>query len=409
MEDTVGGHSAVGEGQTVFFLLNLVQDVNIVRSLVYLTARETKAGIAFLLSESFLKRDRQKIWQSEVARLAADTGGAMFLYGSPADALAVLEGEGGLIFAASESNLRAHHETSGVFEISPPTFLRVTLQHGFECIGFLQSREHVLRHGRGVRFAADLVCSWFEERHLTSLAASERAKLQVTGPPILLQVPGASSGAARAGGLVCENLHSVRLTESGNHRSQFMDDFWAFCANLAERGETVTLRPHPGGQYLLKNRIMPPRNVLLNSAPLYDFDMRHYRFGISAPSTIIFDMICAGIPVAVWRDEAGVMDASNYAGLTEIRTLEDWLGFERDVELRRDMILDRQDAFLKRLPMPLDPSDIYRRFARLIVGGLQGMACSASRTSVNKPNSRAPRSGRRRPLNLVGLLLAEAN
>jgi hypothetical protein len=84
-------------------------------------------------------------------------------------------------------------------------------------------------------------------------------------------------------------------------------------------------------------------------------------------------MILAGIPVGLWRDPAGIMDASNYDGLTEISTLDDWLGFERDVRLRREMIIDRQEAFLRRLDMPLDPDEIYRRFARLIVAGLAGI------------------------------------
>jgi hypothetical protein len=106
--------------------------------------------------------------------------------------------------------------------------------------------------------------------------------------------------------------------------------------------------------------------------PLYAFDMTAYRFGISAPSTIVFDMVLAGIPVGVWRDPAGIMDASNYEGLTEIRTVDDWLAFERDVRLRPEMILERQEAFLRKLAMPKDPAEIYRRFTRLIVACLTG-------------------------------------
>ena len=37
------------------------------------------------------------------------------------------------------------------------------------------------------------------------------------------------------------------------------------------------------------------------------------------------------------------------------------------------MITDRQTAFLRRLDMPLDPDEIYRRFARLVVAGLAGI------------------------------------
>jgi hypothetical protein len=152
----------------------------------------------------------------------------------------------------------------------------------------------------------------------------------------------------------------------------FMEIFFAFCRKLAVRGETVTLRPHPGGQYVLKKNVALPANVRLNMLPLYDVNMKGYQFGISAPSTIIFDMVLAGIPVAVWRDPAGVMDASSYDGLAEISTVDDWFGFERDVRIRPEMILDRQEAFLRRLSMPIDPAEVYRRFARLIVAGLAG-------------------------------------
>lgn len=369
----MGSAMRAGDGRTVFFLINLVQDVNILRPLVYLTARETNAQIGLLVSEAFIKRDRQRIWQREVAAMAARTGGSLHLYGTLADAHAVLAGGNGMIFAASESNLPAHQETSGIFRIAPRNYLRVTLQHGFECIGFVQSREHVMSHGRNVSFAADVVCGWFEPASLNSLIASERSKLYVTGPPTLLQQPSRQGEhPPQSGGLVCENLHSVRLRASGDHQASFMNIFFAFCRKLAARGETVTLRPHPGGQYVLKNDVALPANVRLNMLPLYDVNMKGYQFGISAPSTIIFDMVLAGIPVAVWRDPAGVMDASNYSGLAEISTLDDWLAFERDVRLRPAMILDRQQAFLRRLSMPTDPAEVYRRFTRLIVAGLAG-------------------------------------
>lgn len=299
----------------------------------------------------------------------------MHLFGSTAEAYAVLEGTSGIIFAASESNLPAHRETAEIFQVAPPALLRITLQHGFECIGFLQSREHVLTHGRNISFNADVVCGWAAPNALTSLTASQRAKLYVTGPPSLLLEHRLSDGEPpQRGGLICENLHSVRLRASGDHKTPFMGIFFAFCAEMAARSEIVTLRPHPGGQYVLKNQVSLPANVRLNNQPLSDVNMKAYRFGISAPSTIVFDMVMAGLPVGLWRDPEGVMDASNYDGLTEISTLDDWLAFERDVRIRPEMILDRQAAFLRRLAMPISPQEVYRRFARLIVAGLEGLA-----------------------------------
>jgi hypothetical protein len=387
----------------VAFLFNLVQDVNILRGLVYLTARETDARIVLLVSQGFLKRDRQLIWQEEVATMAADAQASIYLYGNPGEACATLAGSSGLIFAASESNLKAHCETGDVFRAAPSSFLRITLQHGLECVGFLQSREHTISHGRNISFAADVVCSWFGAKSLTSLTASERSKLYVTGPPFLLQRPVGGAAQANIGGLVCENMHSVRLRASGDHKSSFMDIFFAFCAKMAAQGQEVALRPHPGGQYVLKNNVELPANVWLDKLPAYRAGLKHYHFGISAPSTIVFDMVLAGIPVGVWRDSGGVMDATNYEGLTEISTLDDWLAFERDVRIRPEMILARQEAFIRKLAILTDPSEIYRRFARLIVAGLERAAPASIDINAGRMPSQPLRSVR-----LTGQRLVEA-
>lgn len=369
-----GARPNLNKSKSIVFAINLVQDVNIVRGLVYLTRREIEADIHFLVSQAFLKRDRLQVWQAELAAMAEATDASMHLFGTTAEAYAVLEGKSGIVFAASESNLSAHRETAEIFEIAPPSFLRITLQHGLECVGFLQSREHVLSHGRNIWFHADVICGWAPPSALTSLTASQRSKLYVTGPPTLLQkVPWTPEQTKATSGLVCENMHSVRLRASGDHKSSFMDIFFQFCSEMAKRRQDVTLRPHPGGQYVLKNGVRLPANVRLNTQPISNVAMSDYRFGISAPSTIVLDMVLAGIPVGLWRDPGGVMDASNYEGLTEISTLDDWLGFERDVRLRPEMILDRQRAFLERLAMPIDPAEIYRRFARLIFAGLSGL------------------------------------
>ena len=358
----------------VYFIINLLQDLNVVRGLVYLTVRETEAGVGFLVSDAFLNRDERKIWQAELAALAAEVGASLHVFGAINEAFAVLQGGSGMIIAASESNLSAHWQTHDVLCIAPPGYLRVTLQHGFECVGFRQSREHVVAHGRNIGFAADVICSWFEPAAMTAVTASERAKLYVSGPPMLLLAPPADHPGhpPQDGGMVCENLHSVRLSATGDHKASFMDIFFEFCGKMAERDTAVTLRPHPGGQYVLKNNIELPANVRLNNLPMYNVNLKGYAYGISAPSTVVFDMVLAGIPVGVWRDPGGVMDAGNYAGLTEIATLEDWLAFERDARLRPEMLIDRQTAFLHKLSMPTDPAEVYRRFARLLVAGTTG-------------------------------------
>lgn len=405
-----------GKDKSVFFVINLFQDVNIVRGLVYLAARETDANIVFLISQSFLNRDGPKIWQAELAAMAADTRASMYVFGVAGEVQSVLEEHGGgLIFAASESNLPAHAETSDVFRVAPLNYLRITLQHGFECVGFLQSREHIIN--KNISFGADIVCSWFDVGSLTALSAYQRAKLYVTGPPTLLQRSRQDPDSRpQDGGLVCENPDSVRLRASGDHKTPFRDVFFGFCEALQQLGEAVTLRSHPGGQYMLKDKVELPENVRLDNLPIFDVNLKAYRFGISAPSTILFDMVLAGIPVAVWRGPGGVMDdVINYAGLRQISTLDEWLDFERDARLCPEAMLGRQAAFLRRLSMPMDPAEVYRRFARLIIAGFEGppSELSVGRRTSTGPGGEAipyflePSSHRPRRVTLAGNALVD--
>ena len=355
----------------IVFLLNLLQDVNVIRPLAYLAGREFDCEIAFLVSGRFLERDTLRTWQRELGQIAADTGARIMIFESPLDALCHLQGKSGLLIAASESTLSTHAETHNVFRVAPPGFLKITLQHGYECVGFLQNREHVIAHGRNIKFGADVVAGWCEAPYLTSLAASERSKLYVSGPPMVLNKPGSGAkGGSVSGGLVCENLHSARLRATGDHGKSFMETFDRFCEQLGAAGEKVNLRPHPGGMYVIRNNVALAPNVVLNSQPIYKVNLSGYAFGISAPSTVILDMVLAGIPAAVWRDGQGIMDASNYDGLTPISSLDDWLAFARDAVSDRARILDQQSQFLSRIAMPVKPADVYARFARLFSGGV---------------------------------------
>ena len=198
------------------------------------------------------------------------------------------------------------------------------------------------------------------------MAPTQRGKLYVSGPTAVLQMPVPTPGANRAPtGIICENLHSVRLNAAGDFKTDFMAVFDAFCMTLAKEGRDVTLRPHPGGQYVLKNAVRLPSNVKVNNDPIYKVDLTQYAYGISAPSSVVIDMILAGIPVGVWRDASGLMDASNYDGLTKISTLGDWQDFSREAVAHPERFVDLQQRFLERQKMLHDPPEVYRRFAQL--------------------------------------------
>jgi glycosyltransferase involved in cell wall biosynthesis len=166
-------------------------------------------------------------------------------------------------------------------------------------------------------------------------------------------------------GLVCENLHSVRLSGAGDFKSEFVAAFDEFCRFLADDGSKVVLRPHPGGQYVLKNKVPLPPNATISNAPMYRMDLRQLSYGISAPSSVLIDMILAGIPTAVWRDRQGDMDADNYAGLTTVSDPGEWLEFARAARSDPTPFLELQEAFLERQGMILDPAQVYSRYAEI--------------------------------------------
>ena len=170
------------------FLLNLVQDMNILRPLMFMAAHDFAFEPFLLVSSKFIGRDLFGIWQSEIAQICAELGAESAVYTDNLEAHGHLDGAG-IIFAGSESGLPAHSATHDVFLHAPASFMKVTLQHGFECVGFRHSADHIIAHGKTASFGADVVCGWQDSSHLTSMAASQRAKLHVTGPTALLQQP----------------------------------------------------------------------------------------------------------------------------------------------------------------------------------------------------------------------------
>lgn len=360
------------------FLLNLLQDVNIVRPLVFMTAREMNVPTTLLVSRAFIHRDKFAIWRDELEELHQATGARISIFEHAYEAAFVMQDKSGFIVAASESGLPAHTLTHDVLRLAPSGLVKITLQHGFECVGFLQSKDHVLAHGLGVTFAADIVCGWCEEPRLTSMTPSQKAKLYVSGPPFVLQVRrGDGSVQSPPVGLVCENLHSVRLNVQGDFKTDFVQVFTAYCAELEKQKRDVALRPHPGGQYVLKNDVTLPANAVINNNPIYKVDLSRYAYGISAPSSVIIDMVMAGIPVAVWTDAAGTMDSGNYKGLAEISTLDQWVEFSRQAVAEPEVFLERQEEFIRRQLMPTDPAEVHGRFADLFSAILKPAATPA--------------------------------
>ena len=353
--------------QTAVFIVNLLQDVNVLRPLIFMAGKELALETLVLVTPQFCTRDTSGTWQAELAGIAHEADAVLYFHADEFDANGMLVDRHGVIVAGSESHLSAHKPVHDIFRMAPRRFLRITLQHGFECVGFRQSRDQDLAHGNTVTFGADVVCGWSEPDKLTALAASERQKLCVTGPAFLLQPPAHVDDLPDTPmGMVCENMHSPRLNIAGNFKADFLGIFDAFCKELGGEGRRVTLRPHPGGQYTLKNNVVLSDNVVVNNKPIYKIDLSRYIYGISAPSSILVDMVLAGIPTAVWQDPGSVMDLGNYAGLARISTLDEWLAFSRDAVANPARYIEKQKKFLAAQAMLTDKAEVRRRFASLL-------------------------------------------
>ncbi len=347
------------------FHIHLVQDFGTLRPVIRLAHRVATRDIMVLCSAEFAKLDASGLWREELNALCTELGIAPHGYETVFDAIRLLQGRSGMIIAGSESHLPNHAATHALFRGTPPGFLRVVLQHGFECVGLLHNAAHDVAAAGPVRFAADIVVSWFEASRLTAVASAERSKLYLAGPPTLLD-RGTDRIVAETDpycGMVCENLHSVRF-ERGSR-----DDFTKFLNALAPRflhlGSQLHLRPHPAGNYTQRHGLPIPERVFLNTGPFYQLALEAFGFCISAPSTVLFDFMLAGTPVAVWRDAEGRIDTTNFAGLAEVVTVEDCWRFVAQAAVDRQGVLDRQAKFLADLGMPPNAEERYARLLSL--------------------------------------------
>ena len=114
------------------FVLNLLQDVSVLRPLAFMAARDFGFSTEFLVVDLFSKRDVSGTWRQELDEMATTVGAAILPYDNEMDAWRHLQGKGGLLFAGSESNLKAHAPTHRLFRAAPASFITVALQHGFE-------------------------------------------------------------------------------------------------------------------------------------------------------------------------------------------------------------------------------------------------------------------------------------
>ena len=346
----------------VAFHFALVQDVAVLRPLVEIAASLPSHDVRLLVSDKFASRDDDGRWAAELDKLGSEIGAAPHIYNDIFDCLRILGPGRGKIFAGSESEVVAHRDAHELFRALPGRVRTITLQHGLECVGFLHNRRHDLAAGRSVRFAADLAVAWFERDRLHAVAPSEQNKIYVAGPTALIDPPSRRDAPGSQPGLVCENLHSVRFAH-GRLRNDFLGTFIDFAHGLNGIGEKLVLRPHPAGRFTDRSGTVLPDNVEVSRSPLYAMDLTEFAFAISAPSTILFDFALAGVPVATWIDLEGDVDSTNFAGLPQVATFEDWWRFQLAAKWHRSALIEQQDTYLQGLGIP---DDVRGRYTQLV-------------------------------------------
>ena len=342
----------------------LVQDVAVLRPVARLAASIPSIDLILLVSHKFAERDSGDRWRGEIDRLGAELGVTPSVYEGAADCLIHFGSRRGMIIAGSESDVPAHVDAHQLFRSMPGRVRTVTLQHGLECVGFLHNARHDATAGRNVRFAADIAVSWFAPEKMTAVSAAERSKIFLAGPSTMITPVNRSAAVAGRPGMICENLHSVRFV-NGRLREGFLDAFSAFAKRLDLVGETVTLRAHPAGRFTERAGLQLPSNVTVSQEPLYDIDLADFGYVISAPSTILFDFVLAGVPAATWVDPDGVVDASNFSGLPRVASVEDWWRFHLAARWERDALVTAQDRYCDQLGLPVDIRNRYESLLAL--------------------------------------------
>jgi hypothetical protein len=317
------------------FILDLIQDFEILKPLLLRCVGPfsrflTRVAVTDRVINSHIWNDVNKLFEA----LAIP----WFNAASPLDAVSALGGGKSLLITASESTAPGHAFCHQTCRIAPAKAIKVTCQHGFECIGLRHHRAHDLQFPSGVRFASDFIFTWAHPDALPDLNPMERDKCIPVGViKGMAEEAGTIDSFASSVGqdnvrstralelLVAENLHSVRFTAPVRYQR-----FLNFICSANDDGNfSLTVRSHPGKRTLEQQKDTNGFEFL--EGLLHASDLAKFGFFVSPPSTIVLDAILAGVPTAVWSDAQVVGDCQNYAGVPAVCDLRDVEGICAEV------------------------------------------------------------------------------
>lgn len=250
---------------------------------------------------------------------------------TPLDAVGALGSGRSVLITASESTAGGHIFSHTVCRLAPRETIKITLQHGYECVGLRHHQAHDVQFPNGVRFASDYVLTWSDQDQLGDIHPADRNKLIPVGViksfaedvsiaqyyenRVVPVIPKYERPIVNL--LVAENLHSVRFTNP--QRYQLFLNF----INQANKdiGYNLTVRSHPGKRTLENNKTQ--NNFRFLEGVLKAVDLVGYDYFVSPPSTIVLDAVLAGVPALIWTDRKQLGDCENYDAISTVCRIED--------------------------------------------------------------------------------------
>jgi hypothetical protein len=311
-------------------VLDLVQDFEVLRPLLLKCATssawsDTRVSVSELMATSH-------IWK-EVNRFLVALRIPWFHPIGPVDVVNALgcgKGGKGVLITASESTARNHRFSHEVCRMASPRTVKITVQHGYECVGLRHHRGHDRAFPRGVRFASDYVLTWAHLDALPDLHPADRGKCIPVGV-----VKGFAEEVATGaeGGelpdrvpfpvLIAENLHSTRFVDPARYKR-----FHDFILDVNDGDFALTIRSHPARRTLQKGKHKEALTFL--TGDLRAKELRQFGIVVSPPSTILLDAVLAGVPAAIWSEQVDLGDCENYPGIPSVGDLADFAGLCND-------------------------------------------------------------------------------
>jgi hypothetical protein len=310
------------------FILDLIQDFEVLQPLILrCVVSYPWRDLIISVSDRVIK---SHTWVY-VKPFIESLGIAWFKPIGPLDTVNALGESKSVLITASESTANGHVFCHTVCRLAPKRTIKITLQHGYECVGLRHHQAHDLQFPQGVRFASDFVLTWSNPELLSNIHPFDRNKCIPVGViknfaedvavtrlvekrnnPAL-----ASAGGHQVSLLVAENLHSVRFLNAQRYQRflNFMNE-----ASYGI-GYALTVRSHPGKRTLELNK--NKHDFAFLEGMLRAGDLARFDFFVSPPSTIVLDAVLAGVPTALWSDRKELGDCENYAAIPSVCELEE--------------------------------------------------------------------------------------